>query len=78
MRSLDAWYDISFITLRNTPVWSIYVQHGKSPYRMLSTVFPEHKWEPWKLRTVRLLLYVIDVVGNKELLEYYRKPDEVS
>jgi hypothetical protein len=50
----------------------MFKQYNNSPSLLLSTVFPEYEWLPWKFKTVSMN-YWKDVNNQRKFLEFVGK-----
>lgn len=79
---LTPWYFVDRPTLKRLGCVGLLTQcYGFSPYKMLSTVYPEHEWLPWKFTKIPARLRT-DPETTKLALAYLEKtlpirtPDE--
>jgi hypothetical protein len=66
---LEDWYRVSQDDLINIGGGSLLLHYGGSPYSLLLSVFPDHKWIPWKFYKLPRTFWD-DIANQKSFFEW--------
>jgi hypothetical protein len=67
---MESWYNLSVEDLAKHGGWRLLMAYSGSPANVLKTVFPEHKWLPWKFGSNKNRLRDVDL---KELVSFLQE-----
>lgn len=69
---LSPWYNVSHATLHRLGCGFLLTEKYNSVYAMVKSIYPEHKWLPWKFKKLPRSLALDSEIAN-EVLNYIER-----